>query len=78
MDDSIQTRINQIAAEAKQRNPEGLKNYNVKSSDGGSVSSTSDEEKSQPLGKFVNPHSGQRFSLLATTKNVPLYLQELG
>lgn len=76
--DTIQSRINRIAAEAKQRNPEGLQGYKSMSMEGNSEASTSsDEEKSHLMGTFVNPVSGQKFSLLATTVNVPLHLQEL-
>ena len=80
--DTIQSRINRIAAEAKQRNPEGLQgyksNYKGMGLEGNSEASTSsDEEKSNLMGTFVNPESGQKFSLLATTVNVPLHLQEL-
>jgi len=67
--EDIQVRLNRIAAEAKQRNPEGFHSHS--DSDSGS------EDDNRELGKFMNPSSGQAFCLLATTVNIPAHLQSI-
>jgi len=69
--DDISARINRIAAEAKQRNPEGFHSHSD------TDSSASDEEHNRDLGRYVNPISGQQFCLLTTTVNVPRHLQSI-
>eukprot|EP00511_Aplanochytrium_stocchinoi_P005048 CAMPEP_0204823360 /NCGR_PEP_ID=MMETSP1346-20131115/1392_1 /ASSEMBLY_ACC=CAM_ASM_000771 /TAXON_ID=215587 /ORGANISM="Aplanochytrium stocchinoi, Strain GSBS06" /LENGTH=72 /DNA_ID=CAMNT_0051949949 /DNA_START=273 /DNA_END=494 /DNA_ORIENTATION=- len=67
--EDLSTRLNRIAAEAKQRNPEGFHSHS-------DTDSNSDDDN-RDLGRYVNPTSGQQFCLLATTVNIPLHLKSI-
>ena len=69
--EDISVRINRIAAEAKERNPEGFHAHSV------SDSSSNSDDDNRELGMFVNPSSGQTFCLLATTVNIPMHLRSI-
>jgi len=69
--EDISVRINRIAQEAKERNPEGF--YSHSDTD----SNSDDDFNNRDLGKYVNPSSGQQFCLLATTVNIPLHLKSV-
>ncbi|GBG23980.1 Hypothetical Protein FCC1311_001992 [Hondaea fermentalgiana] len=66
--DDLQSRIAQIALQARKRNPMG---YKMTASPSSSPPSTPPRART-----FVNTYSGQEIALLDTAQNVPGFLEE--